>query len=220
MGKGRPRRLRRVPYAPRLIVMAKSPRAGRIKRRLAASIGTIPATRFYRACLAHTLMRLGSSPRWHTVLGVTPDSDVAATLWPRTARLARLPQGSGDLGARMQLLFQRLPPGPAIIVGTDIPSISAGEIAKAFRLLGNADAVFGPAADGGYWLVGLRRSPRVLTPFAHVRWSGKHALADTLHNLKGRRVAFAATLSDVDTEDDYRRLRGDWERLIPRRSAR
>ena len=126
-----------------------------------------------------------------------------------------MPQGNGDLGRRMQLLFQRLPPGPAIIVGSDIPAINTTEIAKAFRFLGNANAVFGRAPDGGYWLVGLRRSPRVLAPFAQVRWSGPHALADTLNNLKGQRVAFAATLSDVDTEKDYRCLRRYWERLIP-----
>ena len=195
--------------------MAKSSRAGYIKRRLAASIGAIPATRFYRSCLAHTLMRLGTNRRWHTLLAVSPDNDVALALWPHTARIVRLPQGNGDLGRRMQRLFQRLPPGPAIIVGSDIPAINTTEVAKAFRFLGNADAVFGRAPDGGYWLVGLRRSPRVLAPFAQVRWSGSHALADTLNNLKGKHVAFAATLSDVDTGEDYRFLRRYWERLIP-----
>jgi hypothetical protein len=193
--------------------MAKSPGIGRAKRRLAASIGAIPATRFYRACLAHTLMRLGRNPRWRTLLAVSPDSDVGAPFWPR--RIERLPQGHGDLGARMQRLIRRLPPGPAIIVGSDIPAVRASDIARAFRLLGNADAVFGRAPDGGYWLVGLRRAPHLLAPFAGVRWSSEHALADTLANLKGSRVAFAATLSDVDTEEDYRRLRRDWERLLP-----
>ena len=112
---------------------------------------------------------------------------------------------------------RRLPPGPAIIVGSDIPAIKPSDIARAFRLLGNVDAVFGRARDGGYWLVGLRRSPRLLAPFANVRWSGPHALADTLRNLQGQRVAFAATLSDVDSEEDYRRLRENWQRLIPPR---
>src|SRR5262249_19701526 len=132
--------------------------------------------------------------------------------WPRG--LGRLPQGGGDLGRRMQRLFRLLPPGPAIIVGSDIPTINAGNIAKAFRLLGNAEAVFGKAPDGGYWLLGLLRRPRVLAPFANVRWSGRHAFSDTLRNLEGRRIAFAATLCDVDTEEDYRRLRGSLERLI------
>jgi len=212
MGKKKARRPARALYAPRLIVMAKSPRAGRSKRRLAASVGAISATRFYRLCLSHTLMRLARDPRWQTLLAVSPDSEVSAPFWPRG--IERLPQGRGDLGRRMQRLFRRLPPGPAIIVGSDIPAIKASDIACAFRLLGNADVVFGPATDGGYWLVGLRRTPRLLAPFAGVRWSGPHALADTLGNLKGSRVTFAAPLSDVDTEEDYRRLGRNWERLI------
>jgi glycosyltransferase A (GT-A) superfamily protein (DUF2064 family) len=157
-------------------------------------------------------MRLARDPRWQTLLAVSPDSAVGARFWPRG--IERLAQGRGDLGARMQRLFRLLPPGPAIIVGSDIPSIAASDIACAFRLLGNADAVFGRAPDGGYWLVGLRRTPRLLAPFVGVRWSGPHALADTLGNLKGSRVALAATLSDVDTEESYRRLGRNWQRLI------
>jgi hypothetical protein len=195
--------------------MAKSPRAGRIKQRLAASVGVVSAARFYRICLAHTLLRLGRDPRWQTLLAVSPDVDVSAPLWPRGVE--RVPQGKGDLAVRMQRLFRRLPPGPAIIVGSDIPAISPSDIARAFRLLGNGDAVFGRATDGGYWLVGLRRTPRVLAPFTNVRWSGPHALADTLRNLEGHRIAFAETLSDVDSEEDYRRLRRNFERLIPAR---
>jgi rSAM/selenodomain-associated transferase 1 len=211
MGKARARRCRAV-YAPRLIIMAKSPRAGLVKRRLASSIGAVAAAQFHRTCLAHTVMRLRGDDRWRTLLAVSPDGDASARFWPRG--VGRLPQGGGDLGRRMQRLFRLLPPGPAIIVGSDIPAINAGNIANAFRLLGNAEAVFGKAPDGGYWLVGLRRSSRALAPFSHVRWSGRHALSDTLRNLEGRRVAFAATLRDVDTEEDYRRLRGSWERLI------
>ena len=192
--------------------MAKSPLAGRVKRRLAASVGVVSAARFYRTCLAHTLMRLGRDPRWRIVLAVSPDSDVSAPYWPRG--IERVPQGSGDLGVKMQRLFRRLPPGPAIIVGSDIPAIRPSNIARAFRLLGNGDAVLGRAPDGGYWLVGLRRAPRLLAPFANVRWSGPHALGDTLRNLNGHRVASAATLGDVDTAEDYRRLSGSWERLI------
>lgn len=200
--------------------MTKSQRAGIVKRRLAREIGTTAATRFSRTCLAHTLLKLAGSTRWRTLLAVA--SDLGTTPWSgvhRPRRIERLRQGNGDLGRRMQHLFRRLPPGPVLIVGCDIPGISAEEIAKAFRLLGNADAVLGPAADGGYWLVGLRRSPRVLVPFAGVRWSSPEALADTLRNLKGRRVGFAATLADVDTADDLVSLRQSWQRLIPPRSA-
>ncbi len=105
----------------------------------------------------------------------------------------------------MANVARELPPGPVVIVGSDIPDIAPNHIAKAFRALGDNDAVFGPATDGGYWLVGLRRRPRFLDPFAGVRWSSVHALADTLANLAGRRVAFVDLLSDVDDGDSLRR---------------
>ena len=76
--------------------------------------------------------------------------------------------------------------------------------AAAFRTLGSAHAAFGPAADGGYWLVAM--SPRrPAHPFAAVRWSTEHALADTLANFGGRRVALLRTLHDVDTAADWYR---------------
>jgi rSAM/selenodomain-associated transferase 1 len=176
--------------------MAKAPVAGGVKTRLAREIGTAGATRFARHAAATLLQRVGFDRRWHTTIAVAPDRGVASRCWPH--RLARAPQGGGDLGARMQRIFDCTPPGPVLIVGTDVPGITPAHIAQAFRRLGRHDAVFGPATDGGYWLVGLKRRPRVLRPFAGVRWSSQHALADTLANLEGCAVAFVATLSDVD----------------------
>jgi uncharacterized protein len=219
MADGPRRRSIRAAYGPRLIIMAKSPKAGRVKRRLAREIGATKATEFARVCLSHTLLKLARDKRWRTVLAVSPDTETHAASWPRSgAGIERLAQGSGDLGTRMQRLFQGLPPGPAIIVGGDIPGLSAREIAKAFQRLRGADAILGPAPDGGYWLVGLRRSPRLLAPFRGVRWSSPHALADTLANLEGRKVATVATLSDVDTVEAYGDLRAAWQRLIPARA--
>lgn len=192
--------------------MAKRPAMGRVKRRLAREIGATAALRFYRSSLAHTVLRLAADPRWLTVIAMDSIADGAQLLSQKRAAL--MPQGNGDLGVRMQRLFTRLPPGPVIVVGSDIPSIRPAHIALAFRLLGQVDAVFGPAPDGGYWLVGLKRTPRVLAPFARVRWSGPHALADTRANLKAKRVALAARLSDIDTADDLRRELIRAERLI------
>jgi rSAM/selenodomain-associated transferase 1 len=176
--------------------------AGGVKTRLAREIGVAGATRFARHAAAALLQRVGFDRRWQTTLAVAPDRGLGSRVWPRG--LARMPQGGGDLGMRMQRIFDYQRAGPMLIVGTDVPSIGPAHIAEAFRLLGRHDAVFGPATDGGYWLVGLRRRPRVLRPFANVRWSSPHALADTLANLAGRTVAFAATLSDVDSASDLR----------------
>jgi uncharacterized protein len=198
--------------------MAKSPVLGGAKRRLGPEIGGTRAIRFYRACLSHTALRLASDPRWRTVLAVAPDKDAARRFWPSPIKAPRLMQGDGDLGKRMQRLFKRLPPGPAIIVGSDIPAISPSHVARAFRLLGGADAVLGPAPDGGYWLIGLKRAPKIVSPFAGVRWSGPQALADTVANLKGKRIVYAATLCDVDTAEAYKHERASAERLVLRRS--
>jgi uncharacterized protein len=184
------------------MVMVKAPVAGRIKTRLAREIGTAQATRFARQAAAALLGRLGRDQRWQTIIAVSPDTAAAYPIWPM--RMARKPQGRGDLGQRMQHLFAVAAPGPLVIIGTDIPGITAQQIAKAFRLLGGSDAVIGPAADGGYWLIGLRRRPRLLQPFAQVRWSTPEALGDTLRNLAGHSIACVATLLDVDSAAAYR----------------
>jgi len=207
-------RPRRIAFAQHLVIMAKSPVRGLVKRRLGREIGDVAAIRFYRSCLSHTVLRLASDPRWQTVLALTPDQDVALRISPPPRKLGRLPQGSGDLGRRMQRLFERLPPGPTIIVGSDLPGIRPAHVAQAFKGLARADAVLGPAPDGGYWLIGLRRSPNVLAPFAGVRWSSAHALADTLANLHGKRIVLAPALRDVDISEAYHDERVSAERLI------
>ena len=136
-----------------------------------------------------------------------PDRFAAAgRFWP--GHLRRLPQGGGDLGARLARFLRRPPPGPVAIVGTDIPELGAAQIARAFRALERHDMAFGPSPDGGYWLIGARRRPPPPGLFRGVRWSTGHALADTLANLGPRcRSAFLEELADVDDGADYRRWR-------------
>ncbi len=187
------------PFAPRLVVMVRWPEAGRVKTRLARDVGPVRATSFYRNTMAAVLQRITRGP-WETWLAVAPDRARQARAWP--AHVRRVPQGQGDLGARMQRLMDRLPPGPAVIVGSDIPALTAGHVMRAFAALGRHDAVFGPARDGGYWLVGLRRRPHTPRAFAAVRWSSPDALADTCANLARHRVAFLDPLEDVDEGAD------------------
>jgi hypothetical protein len=133
-------------------------------------------------------------------LAVTPDS--AARRWP--GGIAVVPQGGGDLGERMRRALADCPPGPAVLVGSDIPALTAAHIAEAFALLGRHDVVFGPARDGGFWLVGCRHRP---PHFGRVRWSSRHTLADVLADLPpALSVGFAATLDDVDGGAAYRLL--------------
>ncbi len=192
--------------ARHLVIFAREPRLGRVKSRLAAGIGALGALRFYRAALAGLFRRVGRDPRWRVWLVVMPDRAVTARVWPGGARV--VPQGAGDLGERMARPLRRLPPGPVIIIGSDIPDVDAPRIAAAFRALGRCEFVFGPASDGGYWLVGASRRRAVRGLFHDVRWSTAHALSDTLATLpRGAPVAFVDVLDDVDDAGDWRRWR-------------
>lgn len=193
---------------PQLVIMSKAPLLGRVKTRLAKGIGAVEATRFFRHTSLNAIHRLGRDPRWSLVLALSPDRAVHDRgHWPEG--VLRIAQGDGDLGARMGRLMRDLPAGPVVLIGGDIPGIQSHHIAAAFRALGRADAVFGPAEDGGYWLVGLKRLPRVPQIFDNVRWSSPHALADTLANVSraALQVAFLETLPDIDTGEDYARWR-------------
>ena len=183
-----------------LLLFVKAPRLGAVKTRLAADIGVLEAWRFYRQTVTKTLARLSRDRRWRCRMCITPD---------RFARPGDLAQGIGDLGSRMGRAFHTMPPGPMVIIGGDIPDIERRDIAQAFRELERNDMVFGPSSDGGYWLVGARRRrplPRGL--FRNVRWSSRHALADTVNSLGARcQIAMVRERSDIDHGDDYRRWR-------------
>ncbi|NJM33484.1 MAG: DUF2064 domain-containing protein, partial [Rhodomicrobium sp.] len=105
--------------------------------------------------------------------------------------------------ARMERLLRGQGHVPVVLIGSDIPGVAPAHIAAAFAKLGGCDAVFGPAEDGGFWLVGLKPRPRLEALFGDVRWSTEHALADTLTRLDVRKIGFAARLSDVDDARDY-----------------
>jgi len=217
---------------PTLIIMIKEPRPGRVKTRLAQGIGTIPATWWFRHQSARLIRNL-RDPRWSLVLAVAPDQAVTSAMFP--VDLPRLPQGGGDLGQRMKRMLKAAsagpassraapdpPPGrahshpssvrrapllgsPVCLIGADIPGVTRSHIARAFAALGANDAVFGPATDGGYWLIGAKHPARLPHGlFQDVRWSSEHALADSIATLPGWRIAQTDTLRDVDTAADLR----------------
>jgi len=102
----------------------------------------------------------------------------------------------------MGRIMRRFPPGPVVIIGGDIPGITPQHIERAFRALGSHDVVIGPAQDGGFWLIGMKRLVVPVGLFHGVRWSSGDTLADTLRSLPGLRIAFVDTLQDVDTAAD------------------
>lgn len=186
-----------------LLIFVKEPVPGRVKTRLGRDIGMTGAAQWFRAQSGSLIRRLSGDVRWKIVLAVSPDTAMHSRVWP--PHIARWPQGRGDLGDRMARGLRRFAPGPVVIVGADIPGIERRHIADAFTALGEHDAVFGPAPDGGYWLVGLK-GPGVPPGFMQgVRWSSPETLDDTIATLPGARIALLETLRDVDTVADLPR---------------
>ncbi len=104
------------------------------------------------------------------------------------------PQGSGDLGERMARALDLA--GHTLVIGSDIPGLTRQHIGRAFNRLKAAPVVLGPATDGGYWAIGQRARGRL--KLAPIRWSGPHALADTIQALGKKHYALADMMQDVD----------------------
>jgi uncharacterized protein len=184
-----------------VVMMVKSPTCGGVKSRLAADIGMVAATSAYRTMMYNSIRTLARDPRWRFALTITPDSAVFEPIWPQN--IALINQGRGDLGHRMQRIMNSMPPGKVVIIGSDIAAMRPGHIARALKKLGGVDAVFSPAEDGGYSLVGLKRSPRIPGIFDNVRWSSSHTLEDTLRNLTPLKTGYIEEVNDIDTGADW-----------------
>jgi glycosyltransferase A (GT-A) superfamily protein (DUF2064 family) len=173
---------------PTLIVFARAPAIGVGKTRLARDVGRVEAWRVYRAMSAG-LLRTLQDPRWRLVVRLVPDG---------AARGINVePQGRGDLGRRLERAIRTHAQSPVAVIGTDAPEASPARVALAFKAARRYGVVFGPADDGGFWLLALdaRRARRVR--LAGVRWSSAHTLSDTERALGGRSVR-VDTLADVD----------------------
>ena len=196
------------------MIFARAPQRGAVKRRLAREIGAGPAHEFYARTSRDLVWRLGRDRRWRLILAVTPDRLAkGARFWGRGRKFQRIAQGPGDLGRRLGRVIRGIAPGPVVIIGSDAPGVAPAHVDLAFKALAAHEAVFGPAADGGYWLIGLarRRFPDpslAMQLFKGVRWSTAHALADTRANLPpGAEAPPLAILEDVDDAASWRRFR-------------
>ncbi len=179
-----------------LIIMARVPQLGAVKKRLAREIGAVAAVRLYRKML-QICLALSCDHLWRTYIALTPDHIAYPLIVPRVA------QGHGNLGQRMERLARhtlRYGQGAVIFIGSDAPLIRPHHIRQALRGLQHHDVVFGPSCDGGYWLVGLRNP--ALMMFRNVRWSTPHALADTKENVGAKKILFLETLRDIDEKED------------------
>ncbi|WP_298913574.1 DUF2064 domain-containing protein [uncultured Algimonas sp.] len=177
---------------PDLYVFAKRPAMGAAKTRLARDIGPAHAQRLYRAMTARILRQV-RDPRWNTVVYAAPANAIGTV--PAWDGFDQRPQPGGSLSPRLAAAFSG-PRRPVLVIGTDCPQVGARDIADALAALRRAPFVFGPARDGGFWLMGAV-APLPPGTFDGVRWSSEHTLADLEARLDGP-IARLRTLSDVD----------------------
>ena len=191
----------------KLIVFLKAPRLGTVKTRLAAEIGPQSALEAYLA-LAKRL--IGNLSRLANVeLRFTPDdAEPEFQAWLRPGWQCR-PQGPGTLGEKLAFVLDEafaLGAWRVVIIGSDCPYLDANDIQLAWTALKYHDLVLGPATDGGYWLIGLRRPCSQL--FARIPWSTGAVLRTTLRRARmaDLKVKLLRRLSDVDTAADWRQF--------------
>ena len=168
-----------------LIVMARWPAPGRCKRRLAQELGAARAAQIQARLIVHTLAAAREARQGHgleLVLAVEGLGSRAARRWGQAHGADRtVLQGRGVLGLRMQRQFQRAAREGAsqvVLIGSDLPQLEASDLSAAFTVLGQRRGVLGPALDGGYWLIGLRRpEPELL---AGIYWGSALVLEQTV----------------------------------------
>ena len=211
------------PYRERLIVFTRYPDPGKTKTRLIPLLGPTGAAALQREMTEHTLSQLDAlrASRGITVEIRFEGGDEALMRDWLGADLVYRPQTGDDLGTRMSICIEEsfaMGDDVSIIIGTDIPGISDTIVEEAFDLLKEMDIVLGPAQDGGYYLIGLRRSvgrQAVTELFSGIEWGSDTVFENTMRIAARLGLASfqVAALADVDRPEDmplwerYRRVR-------------
>ena len=226
--RARVRRRSSKPRAATLLIFAKAPRPGSVKTRLARALGAETAATAYRRMGRLIVDQLADATAECVVCFDPPDAEDEVRRWLEQpdpepakrdsgeARAARrdsgerraarryLPQGAGDLGARMSRMFDQAfeGGGPVVVVGTDAPAVDSNAVVRAIDALETADVVLGPSSDGGYYLMALRKPCPEL--FRSVPWSTSAVLRETAERARrtGLRTTYLEVESDIDTADD------------------
>ncbi len=185
-----------------VIIFAKSPRGENVKTRLAGRLSKDERLALYESLLENTVEKLRNVPGADTFISYTPPEDGG---YFAGFGLQTFPQAEGDLGLKMHAAITRaLDEGyeKAVLVGVDIPGLTASIIQRAFGLLSENDLVFGPATDGGYYLVGLKKPAEEV--FTGIEWSRRTTLGKSVEKAMaaGLRVEYVDTLSDIDRPED------------------
>ena len=189
-----------------LILFARYPEAGKVKTRLAATVGAQAAAEFYRACAEHVFAETANVGA-HTTryLFYSEHEDAERMRQWAGPQFEYREQCGDDLGKRMKNAFESMFTAGmtnVIIIGTDAPDVSAVMIYDALIKLDSAALVIGPARDGGYYLLGMKQLYPEL--FEDVHWGAGQVLSETMNKAaaKGLSVITLTPCYDIDTLDD------------------
>jgi uncharacterized protein len=186
-----------------LLIFIRNPTLGKVKTRLARTVGDAEALRVYGLLLEATrAAAVGvEAERWLFYSDFVDENDA----WP-AAFFHKKIQSAGDLGARMEAAFRSAFEARArkvLIIGSDCPALDGTMLQRAFDALDQSDFVLGPVPDGGYYLLGMKELAPLL--FHDIAWSTETVRAATLEKiaLLGKTCHLLPMLSDVDTEEDW-----------------
>lgn len=193
-----------------LLIFVKNPEPGKVKTRLAGTIGDKNAYKIYLKLLEHTMREASQTgvdkQVWYS--SFTDEDDFFDNI-----QFSKYKQEGANLGKRMKHAFkQAFESGykQVVIIGSDCPGITKEIIEDAFAKLRTHDLIIGPSKDGGYYLLGMRKLYSGL--FSDVSWSTHLVLEQTLNKAKALELAIfeLPVLNDIDTEEDLKKSRFDW----------
>lgn len=188
-----------------LIIFIKNPKLGKVKTRLAATVGDEKALSIYKKLLSFT-QKLAISLPCERMLFYSDEIE-ANDDWSNVF-FQKNKQYGNDLGERMKNAFCEvlLTSKKAIIIGSDCAELTKEILENAFEALEKNDFVIGPAEDGGYYLLGMNHFEPTI--FENINWSTAEVLSKTIEKIARleKKVAFMPTLSDIDNEEDWKKI--------------
>lgn len=190
-----------------IIILTKNPELGKVKSRLAATVGKENALVIFNELIKHTVSMTQEldCDKWVFYSDYIGDND-----YFENSIYSKFLQKGNDLGDRMRNAFVKATDAgyeKVMMIGSDCYQLTKSEIEKGFKILDSNDFVFGPAEDGGYYLIGTRTT--FTKVFDNKTWSTATVLYEAIRDVEGADLTYGelATLSDVDYEEDLGKLR-------------
>ena len=188
-----------------IIIFAKYPELSKVKTRLAKDIGKQKALKIYKILLNNTITKLTpkkNNANYKIYIAYTPINKKKEfqKIFPN---IKLIPQTGKTLGERMHQIFKKILKKYKtwLIIGSDIPTINKTAINKTIKQLKNNDVVIGPAYDGGYYLIGMKKPINI---FSNIHWSTKKVLQETINKTKQNKLTYylISKKRDIDTIQD------------------